>query len=153
DHGADVISMSFGNSQGNYALEQAITYARRKDVVLVAAVGNRPEDTVVNYPAAYPGVIAVGGVDQQGRRASFSTTGPKVDITAPAVDIISTRPGGGYITSDGTSSATAIVAGAAALIRAAHPNLSADEVAYRLTATATDKGPRGRDDQYGYGVL
>lgn len=153
DQGAQVISMSFGHHQPGVGLRNAIEYARRKDVVLVAAVGNKPKDPIIGYPAAYPGVIAVGGVDQQGQHAPFSVTGPEVDITAPAVSIISTRLNGSYATRNGTSSATAIVAGAAALIRAAHPNLSADEVAYRLTATATDKGPRGRDDQYGYGVL
>ena len=74
-------------------------------------------------------------------------------ISAPAVDITSTGAFGTYRTATGTSDATAIVAGAAALVRSKYPNLSAPEVIHRLTATATDKGPPGRDDQYGYGVL
>jgi subtilisin family serine protease len=55
--------------------------------------------------------------------------------------------------SNGSSNSTALVAGAAALIRSKYPDLSAPDVVHRLTATATDKGPPGRDDQYGYGVL
>lgn len=72
---------------------------------------------------------------------------------APAVDIYSTSFDGKYSKGTGTSSATAIVAGAAALIRSKYPYLPAQEVAHRLTATAIDKGPPGRDDEYGYGVI
>ncbi|RGC66280.1 Subtilisin DY [Micromonospora sp. MW-13] len=72
---------------------------------------------------------------------------------APAVDIYSTSIDGKYRKGTGTSDATAIVAGAAALVRSKYPDLPAAEVAHRLTATAVDKGPPGRDDEYGYGVL
>jgi subtilisin family serine protease len=57
------------------------------------------------------------------------------------------------ISSGGTSASTAMVSGAAALVRARFPNLSAVEVIHRLTATAIDKGPKGRDDEYGYGIV
>lgn len=74
-------------------------------------------------------------------------------LAAPGVDIVSAGRNGGYRDGTGTSDATAIIAGAAALVRARYPNLSADEVVRRLTATAIDKGPPGRDEQYGYGVI
>ena len=74
-------------------------------------------------------------------------------LAAPGVDIVSTAPGGGYSTGTGTSDSTAIIAGAAALVRARFPNLSAAEVVHRLTATATDAGPPGRDEEYGFGIL
>ena len=82
-------------------------------------------------------------------------TGPQVDLVAPGVDIYSPykNEGSGYIKGYGTSQSAAIVSGAAALVRAKFPNLSAAEVVHRLTATAIDKGPPGRDDQYGYGVV
>lgn len=83
----------------------------------------------------------------------MSVTGREIDVVAPAVDIYSTSYGGNYSKGTGTSSATAIVAGAAALIRSKYPDLPAQEVAHRLTATAIDKGPPGRDDEYGYGVI
>jgi subtilisin family serine protease len=80
-------------------------------------------------------------------------TGPEVVLAAPAVDIVSPSRSGRYGTGTGTSDATAILAGAAALVRAKFPTLSAEEVIHRLTATAIDKGPPGRDNEYGYGVV
>ncbi|HYN96161.1 MAG TPA: type VII secretion-associated serine protease mycosin [Pilimelia sp.] len=148
----DVISMSFVEKD-YFALAAAVEEARRANIVLVAGVGNRPEATTVSYPAAYPGVIGVGLADRRGNASAMSVTGSGVDILAPAVDVMSTRLNGAYALTSGTSAATALVAGAAALVRAAHPDLSAAEVAHRLTSTATDKGAKGRDDQYGYGVL
>jgi len=79
--------------------------------------------------------------------------GQEVAISAPAVDIVSTGLGHGYRVGTGTSDATAIVAGVAALVRSKFPDLSAPEVIHRLTATAIDKGKPGRDDEYGYGIV
>ncbi|MFI7250550.1 S8 family serine peptidase [Micromonospora chalcea] len=149
---ADVISVS-SSGASSPELVDATRAALSANIVVVAAAGNAPDDTHVGYPASEPGVIAVGGVDRMGNHASVSVRGPELDIAAPAVDIYSTSYGGKYSKGTGTSSATAIVAGAAALIRSKYPNLPAQEVAHRLTATAVDKGPPGRDDQYGYGVI
>jgi subtilisin family serine protease len=102
-------------------------------------------------------VLAAAGVDRDGVHAEFSVEGSQVALAAPAVDIVTTdlRNAGrtGYATTSGTSDATAIIAGAAALVRARFPEMSAPEVIHRLTATADDKGLPGRDHQYGYGVL
>lgn len=95
----------------------------------------------------------MGGVSRTGSHAPVSVTGPEIDLVAPAVDIYSTSINGKYRKGTGTSDATAIVAGAAALVRSKYPNLPAEEVVHRLTATAIDKGPPGRDDVYGYGVI
>ncbi|MGV9368834.1 S8 family serine peptidase [Micromonospora tulbaghiae] len=151
-HHATVISIS-SSGVSSPALVRAVRAALSADIVVVAAAGNRPEDGYVGYPASESGVIAVGGVDRVGEHASVSVSGPEIDVAAPAVDIYSTSYDGKYSKGTGTSSATAIVAGAAALIRSKYPNLPAQEVAHRLTATAVDKGPPGRDDQYGYGVI
>ncbi|MFG1839160.1 type VII secretion-associated serine protease mycosin [Micromonospora sp. NPDC049175] len=150
--GADVISISISGG-ANSRLQQAIRMASQSDIVVVAAAGNAPWNQAVGYPARYPEVIAVGGVDRDGNRAAISVTGPEIDVVAPAVDIYSTSIDGKYRKGTGTSDATAIVAGAAALIRSKYPYLPAREVAHRLTATAIDKGPPGRDDEYGYGVI
>jgi type VII secretion-associated serine protease mycosin len=151
-HGARVISVS-QSTAGTPDLRASIDRARRADVVVVAGVGNAPSEVFVTFPAAIEGVVAVGATDRSGNHASVSVTGKQVVLSAPGVDITSTSNTGGYRTGTGTSDATAIVAGAAALVRAKFPNLSADEVVHRLTATATDKGAPGRDDEYGYGVL
>nr|WP_318528073.1 S8 family serine peptidase [Micromonospora aurantiaca] len=149
---AGVISISSAGVTSE-KLTRSVKNALAADIVVIAGVGNLPEATTIGYPAAEEGVIAVSGTDQVGNHASIAVTGSKIDVAAPAVDIYSTSYDGKYSKGTGTSSATAIVAGAAALIRSKYPNLPAQEVAHRLTATAVDKGPPGRDDQYGYGVI
>jgi subtilisin family serine protease len=124
-----------------------------QNIVVVAAAGNTDTDTSMAYPAAYPGVVAVGGVDRNGDHASIAVTGGQLVVSAPAVDIVAAAPGGGIQVTGGTSAATAIVAGAVALIRARYPQLTARQVVDRLGATATDKGPPGRDYIYGFGVI
>ncbi|WP_374224747.1 type VII secretion-associated serine protease mycosin [Micromonospora sp. C51] len=150
--GADVISISGGGGKSS-RLIRALQSAHTSGVVVVAAAGNSSTDPAVIYPAAFDTVIAVGGIDRSGEFWRGSASGQQIDVSAPAVEIFSTGPDLGYRRSTGTSNATAIVAGAVALIRAKYPYLPADEVAHRLTATAIDKGPPGRDDQYGYGVI
>jgi len=152
EHGAKVINISLaGKTSGGEGA--AIRKAIAADVVIVAAAGNRPEDTKVGWPAAYPGVIAAAGVDRNGNHAEISVTGPEVVLSAPAVDITAPHADGQYLTASGTSDASAIIAGVAALVRSKYPTMSAAEVVHRLTATAIDKGPPGRDDQYGYGIV
>jgi type VII secretion-associated serine protease mycosin len=153
DHGAKVICVAGGGAIDDLLLRQLVEAAIRADVVVVAAVGNRTTDTQVIYPAAIAGVLAVGSVDRDGNLAPNSVTGPAVVLTAPGNGISSTRLNGGYAVTNGTSNATAITAGAVALVRARFPELKAPEVIRRLTATATDKGAPGRDNEYGYGVL
>ncbi|WP_422734333.1 type VII secretion-associated serine protease mycosin [Micromonospora sp. WMMD558] len=150
--GADVISIS---AAGGFSprLSRALEDARTANVLVVASAGNRPEDPGIMYPATGPGVIAVGGIDRNGNHAAVAVAGAQIDVVAPAVDIYSTSMDNKYRKGTGTSDSAAIVAGAVALIRAKYPHLPADEVVHRLTATAVDKGPPGRDDQYGYGVI
>lgn len=150
--GASVISISSAGATSQ-RLIQAVNAAIAANIVVVAGVGNLPAATRIGYPASREDVIAVSGIDQSGNHATISIRGPGIDVAAPAVDIYSTSYGARYSKGTGTSSATAIVAGAAALIRSKYPYLPASEVAHRLTATAVDKGPPGRDDQYGYGVI
>jgi type VII secretion-associated serine protease mycosin len=153
DHGATVISVSRGSPTRATVEELAVKRALDKGVVVVASAGNTDRNALIGYPAAYPGVVAVGGVDRNGEHASFAVTGGQLVVSAPAVDILAAAPGGGTQITGGTSAATAIVAGAVALIRARYPQLNARQVIDRLTATATDKGPPGRDYIYGYGVI
>jgi len=149
--GARVISISIGRSL-SAALRDAVARAQRADVVIVAGAGNRP-DSQVTWPARYDGVVAVAAVDRQGNHADISVTGRQVVIAAPGVDIKAADTGNGYGTGSGTSLSTAVTAGVVALIRAKFPTMPATEVIHRLTATAIDKGPKGRDDEYGYGIV
>ncbi|GAA1648674.1 S8 family serine peptidase [Catellatospora bangladeshensis] len=148
----DVISISLADDFDDPALRQAVAQALKSDIVVVAGAGNKPDPTV-GFPAAIPGVVAVGGVDRQGDHAKISVTGAAIVVCAPSDEITSTGLQHLWRKATGTSDSTAIVAGAAALVRARYPDLSAAEVVHRITATAIDKGPAGRDPQYGYGVL
>ncbi len=157
DHGATVMNISAGGQLGSDSERLAIARAVARNVVVVAAAGNKPEAVELEYPAAYNDVVAVVGVDRQGHHADVSVSGAGAVIAAPAVDIFSTDVRGvglsGYSTGTGTSAAAAIVSGVVALIRSRFPKLPAAEVVRRLTATADDRGPPGRDADYGYGIV
>jgi type VII secretion-associated serine protease mycosin len=152
EQGAKVICVAAGTSEYR-EVRTAIAAAVKADVVVVAAAGNTRQTKQVAFPAKLPGVLAVGGTDKDGNHAPISATGPEIALVAPAVDVISTGAFGEYVSGEGTSNSTAIVAGVVALVRAKFPQLSAVEVIRRLTMTATDRGKPGRDDEYGYGIV
>ncbi|MEU5939610.1 type VII secretion-associated serine protease mycosin [Micromonospora sp. NPDC047548] len=156
DQGVQVINLSLVTVD-HPELARAVDYALGKGVVMVAAAGNRQQEQqdLPAYPAAYPGVIAVAGVDREGGHVGSSVSGNYVDIAAPGLDIVGPAPSGqGYRAEPqgGTSFAAAYVSGAAALVRSARPDLTPEQVAYRLTRTA-DNPPEGHDPELGYGVV
>ncbi|HTY70812.1 MAG TPA: S8 family serine peptidase [Actinomycetes bacterium] len=137
-HGAKVINLSLGGPAVGTALRTAIADAVASGVVVVAAAGN-DGTTKRFYPAALPGVIAVGATTHDGKaRASFSEHGSWVDVAAPGVGILgAARTGSGYDSGDGTSFAAPLVSGVAALIRASRPTLSVAGVGNALRTTAS----------------
>ncbi|WP_329243669.1 S8 family serine peptidase [Actinoallomurus sp. NBC_01490] len=158
DHGAQVISMSLGGGNlfynGNAAEEAAIKYALGKGTVLVASAGNDGDGANRrNYPAAYPGVIAVGAVDRAFKAAKFTNRHTYISVAAPGVEIVSADAAGhGYILGTGTSSSAAFVAGMSALVKARYPTLTAQEVKQALEEGATHRPPDGRSSEIGTGV-
>ncbi|WNM37127.1 type VII secretion-associated serine protease mycosin [Micromonospora halotolerans] len=153
DGGAKVVNLSYGSMGAASADEEAaIRYALDRDVVVVAGAGNTARgDSEVISPANVSGVIAVTGTTRGGRFWSGSVQGPEAVVAAPADGIYNAGRDHGYGWGDGTSDATAIVSGIAALIRAKYPDLSAPNVINRIIRTARDAGPPGRDPQYGFG--
>jgi len=151
-HGANVINVSAVTGL-NFALEDAARDAIERNVVFVAGAGNTGQQLLIAYPAAIDGVLAVGATGRNGKHAPVSLVDPKVQICAPGVDITTAHPKTEYEDATGTSESSAIVSGAAALVRAKFPQLSAKDVIHRLTATADDIGPPGRDNQCGFGAL
>lgn len=154
--GARVICYAGGRASQVGPFAGALAAAQAADVVVVAAAGDRDGDgpEEVWFPAADPAVVAVSAVGRDGGAATgVSVTGPEVTLAAPGVDIRTTAPADGYTEDSSTGLAAAAVAGAAALVRAAFPELTAEQVVHRLVATATDAGPPGRDPRYGHGVL
>jgi serine protease len=118
---------------GSPAEQAAVAYALSKGVVLVAPAGDDGQGPgIVNYPAAYPGVIAVGATGRTGQLASFSSKRPYASLTAPGVSLITAAPPDGYGTISSTSTASGIVAGVAALILSRFPQLTATQVTRAL---------------------
>lgn len=156
---ADVISMSLGGPSNSEAVADAVKLALEKDSVVIAAMGNDGDETK-SYPAAVPGVIAVGATDSLDRKARFSQYGDWISVSAPGVDILSTfptyrtqMPGKKYGSISGTSMATPAVAGVAALIRSQWPEMDHLQVRAQLEQGVDDLGPKGFDKYYGHGRI
>ena len=153
DRGATVINLSVGGG-GSDIDEEGVKYALKHDVVVVAAVGNTTQhDWISSSLIPIPGIIGVSSVDQSGNFSTTSSQDLDLGLAAPGVNITSASFGHDYFTGTGSSNATAIVSGVAALIRSKYPKLSQEQVVHVLESTATDKGAKGRDQKYGYGVV
>ncbi|MGW1102373.1 S8 family peptidase [Streptomyces sp. NPDC002540] len=169
DQKADVVSMSLGNPRiGDCAdpMAQATQeLSKSKHTLFVVAAGNSgPGAETVSSPGCVPGVLTVGAVDRDDTTAQFSSRGPvavthtlKPEIAAPGVDISAASAGGrgvyAYRTMSGTSMATPHVAGAAAVVRQAHPDWTAQQIKAALVSSARTGGQVAGADQTGGGVL
>jgi subtilisin family serine protease len=163
DHGAKVISMSLGGPRFETEDEQpcpegiqdAVLHAIGKGALVLAASGNSgASGSPVEEPGVCLGVVSVGAVDEQLQVPDFSSRHRYLSITAPGDNIptLTREPGTAFV-GDGTSQATALAAAALALVWSKYPGESARQVLSRLLATAADRGPKGRDPQYGLGVI
>ncbi len=157
----NVITMSLGGKGYGWIAKYAIDMALQQNIVVTVAMGNSYQDEV-EYPAGYPGIIAVGATNAQDEKTDFSTSGGHISVSAPGEDILSTWPSWDmdangrpylYYRISGTSMATPEVAGAAALVKQFLPNATAYEVKRLLETTADDIGPAGFDHGTGYGRI
>src|SRR5271165_5821745 len=165
DHGARVIDLPLDPATagltgqgdpvaagGSQAEQAAVAYALRKNVVLVAPAGDDAQGPgLVNYPAAYPGVIAVGAVARDGQLAPFSSRHSYVSLTAPGVDLMAAAPPDDYARISSTSTSSGIVAGVAALILSRYPHLTVAQVTLALTGGTTGGTTADRADAPGTG--
>ncbi|ADC64416.1 peptidase S8 and S53 subtilisin kexin sedolisin [Ferroglobus placidus DSM 10642] len=153
DQGAKIISMSFRRFDYSLEGENACNYAyNTKGCLLIAASGNDGQE-VTTYPAAFSTVIAVGAIDSNDQRASFSNYGSHLELVAPGVNILSTVRNNGYNTMSGTSMAVPHVSGVAALVWSQNPSFSNQKVREILRNTAVDLGSSGWDKYYGHGKV
>jgi len=164
---AEVKVMNLSIGGGAPSRTEALLFRRliQAGVTVVAAMGNEYEDgNPVEYPGAYPNVIAVGAINEANGRARFSNTGKRVALCAPGTNILSTLPmkpsvvrkETKYAAWSGTSMATPHVTGAAALVRARWTTLVSAQVAKKLKDTAAKvpaMGARKRTDEHGHGLL
>jgi len=168
NNGIQIISMSLGSDYDDTTLRQTCDLAYSEGILLVAAAGNdyskrgRTELNTVDYPARYDSVIAVGATTENDQKASYSSTGPAVELAAPGDLILSTFlptvpvqgvTGYNYVIASGTSMACPHVSGAAALIWSGEPTLTVSEVRGRLKNTADDLGSSGFDYWFGHGII
>ena len=176
NNGAQIINLSVGGEQLTLTEQIAIDYARSRNVLVVAAAGNENIELEDYGPGGADGVLTVAASDRNNRRQLTSNWGTAVDLTAPGVDVLGPRAIGtdllaqaghdgytaeahvvgddkAYYRATGTSFSTAIVSGAASLLLAANPSLSADELERKLTQSAMDIDVEGMDQFTGYGLL
>ncbi len=166
DHGANVINMSLGGGGRSAVMENAVAYARKKGVVVVCAAGNGGRG-VVEFPAAYPGSVAVVAVGPTGAKAGYSSWGKEADISAPGGDksrgtefgvLQNTIDPQDYSKSvyayfNGTSMAAPHIAGVAALLYAAGAK-TPDQVEKAIFASAkAAPGQQGWSEQFGHGIV
>lgn len=153
----DVVSMSLGSDLYSLTLENACNNAYENGLIVVAAAGNdgNPSGKTdsVDYPARYGSVIAVAATSDADVRATWSSTGPALELSAPGVSILSTYLDGSYATGSGTSMACPHVVGTVALAKIAYPAYSNIEIRSLLQNSADDLGVAGFDIKYGYGLV
>jgi len=156
DHGIQIANMSLGGGHST-TVQSACTYAEGKGVLLIAAAGNEGDGnlatTETSYPAAYTTVVAVGATSSNDGLASFSNTGSYLEVSAPGVSVYSTYKNNGYTTMSGTSMASPHAAGVAALIWAEFGSTDNDAVRAELASRVDDRGPAGKDNGYGEGIV
>lgn len=164
DMGVDVINLSLGGKGASKQIDDAISRAVNKGVIVVVSAGNDDADTRYYCPAHISNAIVVSAIDSSLSKASFSNFGQSVDVAAPGVSIKSCLIGGiydpdgkqyyygDYASWNGTSMAAPHIAAAAAMIKYQYPNYTPAQIESTLTSTCMDLGASGKDIYYGYGV-
>ncbi|MGI4846273.1 MAG: S8 family serine peptidase [Janthinobacterium lividum] len=148
DNGARVANVSYGGVSTSSSVTSAANYMKSKGGLVFVSSGNTGTDQGF---APNNAMIVVGATDSNDNRASWSSYGSFVTLSAPGSGIWTTRMGNGYAAVNGTSYASPVAAGVAALMMAAAPTLSNSRIESLLASTAVDLGTAGRDNDFGYG--
>ena len=153
DGGAQLINISMGSVGDSALVRNAIAYAQAAGALIIAAAGNNGTDRV-SYPAANPGVIAVGAVDAVGDHLDFSNTGSKVSISAPGYQVNAAWTEDQAARVSGTSFSAPIIAGAIAAVKSwpGNEKLSMSQAANLVYAYLNDSGAAGTDPAVGAGM-
>ena len=155
-----IVNMSFASEQPVPELYEAVKEAYRKDIVLIGAAGNSGSngENTIGYPAKWKEVVAVTAVDIDKNYAEFSSAGKEAQLAAAGIAIYSTFPHNTYKALSGTSMASPLIAGAAAILQSKARMrfkrfLTPHEIGTVMGIYADDLGDKGRDERYGYGVF
>jgi subtilisin family serine protease len=148
DNGARIANVSYGGVSASSSVTSAANYMKSKGGLVFVSSGNTGTDQGF---APNPSMIVVGATDSNDNRASWSSFGSFVSLAAPGSGIWTTQLGGGYGAVNGTSFASPVAAGVAALMMSAAPALTNTQIESLLFSTAVDLGTAGRDAHFGYG--
>jgi thermitase len=148
DNGARIANISYGGVTTSSAVTSAANYLKSKGGLVFVSAGNTGTDQGFAPSTA---MIVVGATDSNDNRASWSSFGSFVALTAPGSGVWTTRMGNAYASVNGTSFASPVAAGVAALMMAAAPTLSNTRIESLLYSTVVDLGSAGRDPYYGHG--
>ena len=153
EFGCDVINLSFGAKIQSKDIHDAIKYATQNGAIVIASTGN-DGNTTLYYPGAYSEVIGVGSVKKSMERSSFSHRNNSIFVVAPGDEVTSLDLSAGAVkSSSGTSFSAPVVAGVAALLKEAHPEMNTADFKQILMRSCKDLGEAGYDVEYGYGLL
>ncbi len=156
DMGADVINLSWGDTNFSQIIADACYYAYEKGTIIVVAAGNTGAAGIM-YPARLANTISVGSVDNSNppEITTFSSYGPHLDLVAPGLFIISTYDSEDplYKELSGTSVSCPFVVGSIALLLSIEPDLNYEQIRARLSSSTLDLGDEGFDNLYGNGLL
>jgi subtilisin family serine protease len=150
DHGARVISISFGNIMSSQAVKDAGAYMKARGGLVTIAASN---DGIEEMWVPTTNLIPVSATDQNNNKTSWSTYGAFVQVAAPGLSIWTTNRNGSYSAASGTSFSSPLTAGVIAAMMGANPGLTAFQIESLLFSTATDLGTAGKDIYFGYGLV
>lgn len=152
ESGADVINLSLGGYGCSPYIDDSIEYAVEIGATVVVSAGNDDNNTEYYCPSHIENCVVVSACDSGNNKAYFSNYGNSVDITAPGVDIVSSVPGEGFKSLNGTSMAAPHISAAAAMIKYADPQATPAAIEQKLKDISFDLGDPGKDVYYGYGL-
>lgn len=148
DHGARIANVSYGPLAGSATIQSAANYMKSKGGLVFVSAGNNGVDENITPTTS---LIAISATDSNDNKASWSSYGSFVSLASPGAGIWTTSKGGIYQGWNGTSFASPVAAGVAALMMAANPALDGAKIEQALFSTAVDLGTAGRDSYFGYG--
>jgi hypothetical protein len=148
DHGARIANVSYSGVAGSSTVLSAARYMKSKGGLVVVSAGNNNIDENITPD---PALVVVSATDANDAKASFSSWGSFVTVSAPGTYIWTTDNSGGYSQWQGTSFSAPVTSAVAALMMAARPDLGGDQIESLMYSTAVDLGAAGRDPVFGYG--
>ena len=148
DHGARIANISYTGIAGSSTVLSAARYMKSKGGLVIVSAGNNNIDENVTPD---PALVIVSATDANDAKASFSSWGSFVTVSAPGTYIWTTDSAGGYSQWQGTSFSAPVIAGVAAVMMSARPDLGSDQIESLMYSTAVDLGAAGRDPVFGYG--